>query len=85
LDIIARDGPTLVFVEVKARDGRTFGDAAEAVTMRKQRRIVKLANDYVTRSGLAGGPCRFDVVSIHLESGSPVIEVIQNAFDAGTT
>jgi len=40
LDIIARDGPTLVFVEVKARDGHAFGDAAEAVTWQKQQRIV---------------------------------------------
>src|SRR6058998_2639473 len=69
LDIIARDGPTLVFVEVKAREDRSFGEAAEAVTARKRRRIVRLAMDYVMRHHLANDPCRFDVVSIHIEAG----------------
>ena len=81
LDIIARDGATLVFVEVKARDGRAFGGAAEAVTMIKQRRMTRLALDYLTRHRLTGCPCRFDVVSIHLEAGGPAIEVFQNAFE----
>jgi putative endonuclease len=80
LDVIARDGPTLVFVEVKARQGQAFGDAAEAVTWRKQRRIVRLACEYVMRHNLAGCPCRFDVVSIQFDAGRPVIEVFQNAF-----
>ena len=82
LDIIARDGPTLVFVEVKAREGRAFGDAAEAITPRKQRRIAQLAMDYVARQHLPACPCRFDVVSIHFEAGKPVIEIFQGAFDA---
>lgn len=82
LDIIARDGQTLVFVEVKARDGRAFGDAAEAVTVSKRRRIAHLALDYVTRHHLRECPCRFDVVSIHVDEGRPTIEVFQNAFDA---
>jgi putative endonuclease len=82
LDIIARDGRTLVFVEVKARRGRTFGEAAEAVTAVKRRRMVKIALDYVTRNRLHTCPCRFDVVSIHLDGGRTVIEVFQNAFHA---
>ena len=81
LDIIARDGATLVFVEVKARDGRAFGEAAEAVTMIKRRRMAQIALDYVMRHRLTNCPCRFDVVSISLDSGGPVIEVYQNAFD----
>ena len=82
LDIIARDGPTLVFVEVKAREGRAFGEAAEAVTPLKRRRIVQLAMDYVVGHRLSTCPCRFDVVSIHVDSGGPVIEVFQNAFES---
>ncbi len=82
LDIIARDGPTLVFVEVKARDGRAFGEAGEAVTWFKRRRITRLALDYMMRHHLSDCPCRFDVVAIHLDSGAPVIELFQNAFDA---
>jgi putative endonuclease len=82
LDIIARDGGTLVFVEVKARIGHEFGEAAEAVTPLKQRRIAQLARQYVARTHLHDSPCRFDVVAIHLDAGRPVIEVFQNAFDA---
>jgi putative endonuclease len=82
IDIVARDGATLVFVEVKARDGRAFGEAAEAVTAFKRRRITRLALDYMTRHHLSDRPCRFDVVSIHFDSGAAVIELFQNAFDA---
>ncbi|OFV91110.1 MAG: YraN family protein [Acidobacteria bacterium RIFCSPLOWO2_12_FULL_65_11] len=82
LDIIARDGQTLVFVEVKARHGRAFGEAAEAVTWLKRRRIQHLALDYVMRHQLTDRPCRFDVVSIQLDAERPVVEVFKNAFDA---
>ena len=82
IDIIARDGQTMVFVEVKAREGRAFGEACEAVTANKRRTITRLALDYLMRHRLAECPCRFDVVSIHFESGTPVIDVYQNAFDA---
>ena len=82
IDIIARQGETMVFVEVKAREGRAFGDAAEAVTPFKRRRIAQLALDYVTRRGLSQRPCRFDVVSIHFDSGEPIFEVFQGAFEA---
>src|SRR6476660_8190974 len=68
LDIVARDGDTMVFVEVKARIGRRFGEGVEAVTAVKRRRIVQLALDYVARHHLADCPCRFDVVSIHMDA-----------------
>jgi putative endonuclease len=84
LDIIARDGATLVFVEVKTRDGREFGGAAEAVTGLKRHRMVQLALDYLVRHRLTNCSCRFDVVSIELVDERPTIEVFQNAFDAGT-
>ena len=82
IDIVARDGPTLVFVEVKARGGHAFGSAADAVTALKRRRITGLAVEYMMRHHLSGSPCRFDVVAIHLDSGAPVVEVFQSAFDA---
>jgi putative endonuclease len=81
LDIIARDGPVLVFVEVKTRAGRRFGSAAEAVTFVKQRRMTELANEYLIRHRVSECRCRFDVVSIHVGVGEPQIEIIQNAFD----
>jgi putative endonuclease len=81
IDIVARDGETLVFAEVKARESAAFGSPAEAVTPWKQRRIARLAQDYVTRHEIRGRPLRFDVVAILLDGG-PAIEVYKNAFDA---
>jgi putative endonuclease len=83
LDIVARDGATLVFVEVKARAGRHYGDAAEAVTPLKQLRMTRLAGEYLMRHGSPDCACRFDVVAIHFDDDrTPQIQVIQNAFDA---
>ena len=84
LDIVARDGPTLVFVEVKARGSVAFGDGAEAVTALKRRRIAHLALDYVARHRLHGCPCRFDVVTVRLDGEKPVVEVITNAFSTNS-
>jgi putative endonuclease len=82
LDIIARDGPTVVFIEVKAREGRQFGDAVDGVTGLKRRRMTRVALEYLVRHRLTNCPCRFDVVSIHMENEQPVIELYQNAFSA---
>jgi putative endonuclease len=82
IDIVCRDGRTLVFVEVKAREGKAFGEAAEAVTATKRRRLVALATAYLARHRLSDQPCRFDVVSIHMQAGEPRIELFQGAFDA---
>jgi putative endonuclease len=82
LDIVARDGPTIVFVEVKARDGREFGEGVESVTAFKRRRIIDVAQDYLVRHRLTECPCRFDVVSIQLTDHDPAIELFQHAFDA---
>ena len=82
LDIVARDGPTLVFVEVKARETREFGGAVHAITGLKQRRIVRLAQEYMMRHHLHDVPCRFDVVAIGFEGCDPSIDVYPNAFDA---
>jgi putative endonuclease len=81
LDIVARDGPTIVFVEVKTRHDRTFGSAEESVGFVKRRRIVRVAREFVVEHRLADRPCRFDVVTIHFGAGRPEIELFQNAFD----
>ena len=81
MDIIARDGATTVFVEVKTRQNHAFGDGADAVNRLKRRHMARLALDYVMRNRLTDRPCRFDVVSIHLDNGVPAIDVFQNAFD----
>ncbi len=86
IDIVARDGLTVVFVEVKARQSGVFGDGAEAVGLRKQQRIGTMAAYYLARHGLQQAPARFDVVSVLLpEAGSARVEVFRNAFDLSPT
>src|ERR1700730_10436655 len=82
LDILARGGPPVVFIEVKPREGRQFGDAVDGVTGLKRRRMTRVALEYLVRHRLTDCPCRFDVVSVHMENEQPVIELYQNAFSA---
>jgi putative endonuclease len=82
LDIVARDGACLVFVEVKARRTIERGTPAEAVTPRKQRRVIAMARDFLARYQSDATSCRFDVVAVLLTDGEPSIEIIRNAFDA---
>ena len=83
IDVVARDGETIVFVEVRLKTTGEFGSAAESVTPWKQRRVAAMAVDYLARNHLTDRPCRFDVVAIDiLERGAPRITVIQSAFDA---
>ena len=64
VDLIARDGSCLVFIEVKYRSGRTDGFAAEAVNLRKQKVIGKVAAYYLMPPfATVDVPCRFDVVA----------------------
>ena len=80
IDIVAREGRTIVFVEVKTRTGSAFGGGAAAVVGRKQRRIMRMAVDYLLRRRLADQPCRFDVVVVDFDAGRPRIEVYTHAF-----
>ena len=83
IDIVASDGPTLVFVEVKTRSSARFGAPAEAVTARKQAKISLMASEYLLRRHLGQVACRFDVVAVLMPpEGRPVVEVIRGAFDA---
>lgn len=83
IDIVARDGETVVFVEVKARTGKACGHPAEAVTPAKQRRIVAMAEVYAARHGLARAPCRFDVVAVEAAVEPPAVTVYKDAFRPG--
>jgi putative endonuclease len=82
LDIIATDGETTVFVEVKARRGSTFGQAIESIPGWKRRRIGAMALDYMAWTGRLGHPCRFDVVAIDGAGGpNPSVRIFEHAFD----
>jgi putative endonuclease len=80
LDIVARDGDYLVFVEVKAREGSSFGEPEAAVTAQKQQRMVWMATDYLARRGGPDVACRFDVVGVNSDTQPPTITVIADAF-----
>jgi putative endonuclease len=83
IDIVARDGDTIVIVEVKTRVGKAFGGGAAAVTRFKQHQMMRMGTDYLARRRLTGSPCRFDVVEVDLEAAEPRIEIYRNAFDVG--
>ena len=81
IDIVAQDGETIVFVEVKARRSGQFGTAAEAVTPWKQRRIAAMALDYLSWSDRLESPCRFDVIAIDgFGTDTVTIQHIKSAF-----
>ncbi len=80
IDLIARQGQTVVVVEVKTRKSTRFGSPQEAVSATKQQRLRRLADYYLKDKRLAGTPVRFDVVAVTLAEGEPQVEIIQNAF-----
>ena len=81
IDLIARDGDTLVFLEIKTRRTGSTAYAKEAVNVRKRRQISKVALNYMKTNNCENTRARFDVVAISLVGSSPKIEVIKNAFD----
>jgi putative endonuclease len=82
VDVVAREGPVTVFVEVKHRRGPAYGAGFESVTFGKRRRIVRAARLFACARGLSESPLRFDVVSIDEVGGSPRIRHDRGAFDA---
>jgi putative transposase len=80
VDLIARQGKTYVFIEVKTRKNERFGAPQEAVTPAKQARLRRLADYYLTQKRLGEVEVRFDVVAITIEEEDYYIEVIVNAF-----
>jgi putative endonuclease len=82
VDVVAKDGETLVFVEVKERRSDSHGSAVEAVTLQKRRRIVRAARVYAASRGLSETPIRFDVVAIDWDPEGPRLRHDEGAFVA---
>ncbi|HVT70991.1 MAG TPA: YraN family protein [Jatrophihabitantaceae bacterium] len=83
LDIVARDGDVICFVEVKTRSTTAFGDPVEAMTPAKVNRIHRLALRWLDehRDSVRWGSLRFDVVSVvRLAPGGPVVEHLKGVF-----
>ena len=79
IDIVAKIGETIVFVEVKTRSTEFFGDPREAVSISKQKRLIQAANDYLEQEQLEL-EARFDVVSIVISSTETKLDHLEDAF-----
>ena len=79
IDIVAREGDSLVVCEVKTRSSRRFGDPLEAVTPTKVARLRRLAARWVTEHDVRPREIRIDVVGVVLTSGEPEIEHVRGA------
>lgn len=80
IDIVAKDGEYLVFVEVKTRTSDAFGSPLYAITYGKQKQIARVAQGYLYEKKIANVPCRFDVVGVEFIGGKLRLEHIPNAF-----
>jgi putative endonuclease len=80
IDIIARDGKWLVFVEVKTRSGGGYGHPFESITKEKLGRMRRLAAHWTTQNSFAGTQIRLDAVSVLLRGGRVLIEHLKQVF-----
>jgi len=81
IDVVAVEGDTLVFAEVKTRSGHSFGAPLEAVDKKRRDRLRKAAELYALEKKLGRVPIRFDVVTVDFaQNPSGRIEIIRNAF-----
>jgi putative endonuclease len=81
VDIVAREGETLAFVEVRARRGDRFGTPEESITRAKQTRLVELAQTYLQEAELGDVAWRIDVIAIRMGARGEVqrLNLIRNA------
>lgn len=82
IDLVARDGQTIVFVEVKTRGSGLFGGPTESVDARKQRKILLTSQFYIESNRLVDADLRFDVVGVEIREGALSFELVKNAFEA---
>jgi putative endonuclease len=83
IDIVARKGGTIVFVEVKTRSSQLFGHPVLSVTPLKSKRIMQAARGYIEKAGFSRLQVRFDVITLLFSGNSaPRVEHIENAFQA---
>ena len=81
IDLVARDGAALVFVEVRSRHGAGRGTGLESVTPRKQAQVVRVARHFLAGRGWSDRDARFDVIGIDFASEPPGIEHVRAAFE----
>lgn len=83
LDLVMRDGDTVVFIEVRYRRDARFGGGAASVDARKRRRIVRAAEQFLAaHREFARLPCRFDVIDASGDPAAPAFDWLRDAFRA---
>jgi putative endonuclease len=83
LDLVMREGDTVVFVEVRYRASQAFGGGAASVDFFKQRKLVRAAQLWLLRHPqLANAPCRFDVIAASGTPEAPTFTWLRDAFRA---
>ncbi|HAP37065.1 MAG TPA: YraN family protein [Bacteroidetes bacterium] len=80
IDIVAKEGNALVFVEVKSRRSTKFGEPEESVTPKKQQLLRRTAEGYVTEKNIGEMDCRFDVVSVMMKNGKEECKILKDCF-----
>lgn len=81
IDLVAEDGDTLVFVEVKTRGEGSLASPADGLTAQKRSRLVRAAQAYLSLHDLWRRPCRFDLVSVLVRGGGvALVEHVEDAF-----
>lgn len=80
IDLVAEEGETLVFVEVKFRRSLSHGLPEDSITPAKQRQIRRVAEGFLLVNRIDGRPCRLDVIAIEQRGAEVVVRHIPNAF-----
>lgn len=80
IDIVAMEGKTLVFIEVKSRRSERFGSPEESVTPKKQELLRRTAEGYVASKNLTNIECRFDVVAVMMKEGKAECRLLKDCF-----
>ncbi len=83
IDLVVKEGNTIVFVEVRTRSSKIFGTPLESITPRKQERLIRLAIHFCVNYSLYSQNFRFDVIGIFTNKYESKIEHIMNAFIIG--
>ena len=78
VDIIAREGKTLVFVEVRTKTGTAFGRPEESIDVRKAARLRRLALYYLQQNRLSNIPSRLDLIAVMLDKKEMVVKEIKH-------
>jgi len=81
IDIIARQGDVLVFVEVRSRRSAHFGEPLDSVGPVKQRKLSRIALCYIQKHRLEDRQARFDVLGVKIRPEGYTIELVRDAFD----